>query len=252
MSTAARDTTTRGAGASGPFHHVPDEELLDHVTGRQGEAVGLAIACHLTLCARCREEARRLEGIGGALLDAASPARMSAGALEAAMARLDAAPLASEDAPGSGATWPDGERLGVPRGVGALLAPRLPDGPTRWRYIAPGIRGVNVTLTEAPGAGATDAGAPGEIGTVRVVRLRPGLVIPEHGHRTTELTLVLTGALVDVVGRFAPGDLSIRKPGDTHIQRVEAGGECLALVINGDGLIPMTPLGHLIRWIARP
>jgi putative transcriptional regulator len=243
--TTLHDATRTAAGAGGPFHHVPDEELLDYVTGRQGEAVALAIACHVTLCALCREEARRLEGIGGALLDTASPAGMSAGALEAAMARLSGSP-ASDDARGSGATWPDGERLGVPRGVGALLAPRLPDGPTHWRYIAPGIRGVNVMVAEATGA----TGA--EIGTVRVVRLRPGLVIPEHGHRTQELTLVLTGALVDVVGRFAPGDLSIRKPGDTHIQRVEAGAECLALVINGDGLIPMTLLGRLIRLIARP
>jgi putative transcriptional regulator len=250
MSTAAQDATRKGAGAGGPFHHVPDEALLDYVTGRQGEAVALAIACHITLCALCREEARRLEGIGGALLDTSSPADLSAGALKAAMARLEGASPSERAAPGMEATWPDGERLGVPLGVGALLAPRLPDGPTRWRYIAPGIRGVNVTLDGA--SDATDSGRPVELGTVRVVRLRPGLVIPEHGHKTTELTLVLTGALVDVVGRFAPGDLSIRKPGDTHIQRVEAGAECLALVINGDGLIPMTLLGRVIRLIARP
>ncbi len=260
MSTTVQDATRRGTGAGGPFHHVPDEALLDYVTGRQGEAVALAIACHVALCAHCREEARRLDGIGGALLDTAGPARMSAGALEAAMARLDGASSPEgAAAPGMGATWPDGERLGVPRGVGALLAPRLPDGPTRWRYIAPGIRGVNVMLGEATNAGlsaktGTETGTKTgtETGTVRVVRLRPGLVIPEHGHKTTELTLVLTGALVDVVGRFAPGDLSIRTPGDTHIQRVEAGAECLALVINGDGLIPMTLLGRLIRLIARP
>lgn len=236
------ETPGRAGPRAGPVHHVPAEELLDYVAGRQGEAAALAIACHVALCPACRDEARGLEGIGGALLDTARPASMSAGGLERALERLQAPAVETVPDKAAAGAWPEGERLGVPGAVGALLAPRLPAGTTHWRYIAPGIRGVNVSLAKTEE----------ETGTVRVVRLRPGLVIPQHGHRTTELTLVLTGALTDAVGRFARGDLSVRRPGDTHIQRVDDARECLALVINGDGLIPMTWTGRLVRWIARP
>jgi putative transcriptional regulator len=228
-----------------PTHHAPDHALLEYVTGHSEEALALGVACHVALCALCRADARRLEAVGGALLDAEPPSGLSAGALDSVLGRLDdateeapapvpvsAAPAARAGA-GSSDAWTS---LGLPE----ILVTRLPPGPARWRYIAPGVRGINVALRHQGGASA------------RLLRLKPGLVIPTHDHGAPELTLVFAGALTDAEGRFERGDLSCRQPGDTHLQRVDPKGDCIALVINADRLIPRTWAGRFIRLIARP
>jgi putative transcriptional regulator len=222
-----------------PTHHAPDHALLEYVTGHSEEALALGVACHVALCELCRADARRLEAVGGALLEAEPPRGLAAGALDSVLGRLDDA---TEDAPPpapparAGSESDAWTSLGLPE----ILVTRLPPGPARWRYIAPGVRGINVALRHEGGASA------------RLLRLKPGLVIPTHDHGAPELTLVFAGALTDAEGRFERGDLSCRQPGDTHLQRVDPEGDCIALVINGDRLIPRTWVGRFIRLIARP
>jgi len=228
-----------------PTHHAPDHALLEYVTGQSEEALALGVACHVALCELCRADARRLEAVGGALLDAEPPRGLAAGALESVLGRLDDATEEAPPAPLARAASGSGSGSGssdvwTALGLPDILVARLPPGPARWRYIAPGVRGVNVALRHQVKASA------------RLVRLKPGLVIPTHDHGAPELTLVFTGALTDAEGRFERGDLSCRQPGDTHLQRVDPEGDCIALVINGDRLIPRTWAGRFIRLIARP
>ena len=62
-----------------------------------------------------------------------------------------------------------------------------------WRRLAPGIR--QLALTTGGGAKA------------RLLKLKPGTVLPEHGHRGTELTILLAGSYTDALGQFRRGDM---------------------------------------------
>jgi putative transcriptional regulator len=83
------------------------------------------------------------------------------------------------------------------------------------------------------------------------VNLQPGLEIPLHDHGGPELTVIFTGALADDQGRFARGDISMREPGERHVQRVEAGAPCVALVINEGPLLPLTWKGKALTLLAK-
>jgi putative transcriptional regulator len=238
---------------SAPTHHLPDAELLAHVAGHESDAaLALGVACHLAMCARCRAEGRRLEALGGALLEAEIPVALADDALAVALARLDAAGQAtpgdarrarSPSSPSSPSSPlpPELARLDLP----LVLVDRLPAGGPRWRYVAPGVRGIDVPVD-------TDADTKGAVGTVRILRLKRGLVIPKHDHGAVEMTLIFAGGLTDAEGHFTRGDLSVRVPGQIHIQRIDAEEDCLALVVNGGKLVPQTWQGQLLRLIARP
>jgi putative transcriptional regulator len=224
-----------------PAHHVGDAELMEYTVGACDEAVSLAVACHLSLCRACRAQLRRLDALGGALLETQAPGELRANALEQVLARLDE-PGRPEDAPRAPAA-----PLAVPadsalHGVDlpAPLQRRVaPLSHARWRYIAPGVRGIDLPVRSG---GAT----------AQLLNLKPGLAIPRHDHGALEVTLVLTGALLDEDGRLARGDVLFREPGQRHVQNVEAGARCISLVVNAGSFVPLTLTGRLLRLIARP
>ena len=223
-----------------PAHHVGDAELMEYVVGASSDAVSLAVACHLALCRACRAQMRRLDAIGGALLETQAPGELGANALAQTLARLDE-PRRPEDAPRAPAP------VAAPAG-GALAGLDLPAPlrrrvaalpPARWRYVAPGVRGIDLPVRSG---GAT----------AQLLCLKPGLAIPHHDHGALEVTLVLTGALLDDEGRLARGDVLFREPGQRHLQNVEAGADCVSLVVNAGSFVPLTWTGRLLRLIARP
>ncbi len=111
--------------------------------------------------------------------------------------------------------------------------------PARWRYVAPGVRAIDLPVRS------------GEA-TAQLLCLKPGLAIPRHDHGALEVTLVLGGALLDEAGRLGRGDVLFREPGQRHVQNVEAGESCISLVVNAGRFVPLTWTGRLLRLIARP
>jgi putative transcriptional regulator len=109
----------------------------------------------------------------------------------------------------------------------------------RWRYIAPGTRGIDLPM-------------PAGSATAHLVRLRPGMWIPRHDHGAIEATVVLTGALLEGEERFGPGDIRVRNPGEPHGQKVARPEVCIALVVNAGELVPLNLAGRLLKLVARP
>jgi putative transcriptional regulator len=73
------------------IHHHPGEDLLlAYAAGAADEALSLIVATHMTYCAICRLRGKKLESLGGALLQELPPAALDAGALDNVLARLDA------------------------------------------------------------------------------------------------------------------------------------------------------------------
>jgi putative transcriptional regulator len=222
----------------GPRHHVPEDALFEHAMGACDPALGLAIACHTAFCARCRTDAQAIDELGGALVERPRP---------------DGEPA---PAPGAGARDKLLEDVGNLPAGSPTPAPALPEGLVpftppralaralaavarpRWRYLAPGTRGIDLPL-------------PAGSATAHLVRLRPGMWIPRHDHGAVEATVVLTGALLEGDERFGPGDIRVRAPGETHAQKVARPELCIALVVNAGRLVPLNLAGRLLKLVAR-
>ena len=110
---------------------------------------------------------------------------MADGALEVAMARLGA--------PEPAAAMPSRNTVIVPAPLLDYIGGGLAD--VKWRSLGMGVR--QAILPTSKGA------------TARLLYIPAGQAVPDHGHRGTELTLVLQGAFRDATDRFGPGDVEI-------------------------------------------
>lgn len=186
-------------------HHLSDELLTAYAAGNLPEAFGLIAATHVSLCDDCRARLSALEALGGAMVEAESEAAMSDGALDRAMARLTAPAARPAPIP---------PRRGVlPRPVRDYVGGDVDQ--VRWKTLGMGVR--QAILPTSRGAMA------------RLLYIPAGQAVPDHGHRGTELTLVLQGAFRDDTDRFGPGDLEIATEDLEHTPVAEAGVDCICL-----------------------
>ncbi|RVV98189.1 transcriptional regulator [Mesobaculum littorinae] len=188
-------------------HHLTDDLLARYCAGELSEGFSLAVATHLSLCDACRARAEALDAVGGAVLDATPPAPLARGALDRALAGLDERPSPAAPPPRCGGVLPAPLRDYAGGEVDSL----------RWRNMGPGVE--SLLLIDAPE------------GSARLFRIRGGSELPDHGHRGTELTLVLSGAFRDGDARFARGDVEIADETMQHTPIAEPGAPCICLAV---------------------
>ena len=186
-------------------HHLSDALLLGYAAGSLPEAFSLIAATHVTQCDDCRARLAALETLGGALVEEQEAAALSDGALARAMARL---PEAQPRTPA---------RRSRPSVLPAPLHSYIGGDldAVRWQSIGLGVR--QAILPTSKGA------------TARLLHIPAGKAVPDHGHRGTELTLVLSGAFHDSVDYFGPGDLEIATSDLVHTPIAEPGADCICL-----------------------
>ena len=113
-----------------PAHHATAERLMDYAAGASAEPTALLVATHLALCPACRREVRRLEAVGGAMLDGIEPVALQPGGLDAVLARLDEPAPVPEASPAPA----DAETSGLlPEPLRSRLACNMRDVP--WRAV---------------------------------------------------------------------------------------------------------------------
>jgi putative transcriptional regulator len=190
------------------IQHHPDPEILaEYAGGALHAGAMLVVACHLEGCAICRQETGLWESVGGALLEASPPAKLSEGARARMMAMLDDDPSQSP--------IPELprylERFDIPL---ALKTQRI----GRRRFFMPGLWFAPV--------------GEGDDGTARtyLVYAKPGTVLAEHTHPGREFTHVLAGAFADSDGIFAQGDFALTDGQASHSPAVTREQECLCLI----------------------
>lgn len=198
-------------------HHLDDATLMSMSAGALPEALAWVAASHLEHCEHCRARLGELDMLGGALLETVDPAPLSEGLSERMAAHFNSDNVRSF--PARRARGPHGNNQAkreVPGMLQKLVGPSL--DALRWQWLAPGIHQHTV---EMPGDSR---------GTLRLLRIKAGMRIPEHGHAGSELTLVLRGAYHDRFGRFGPGDVADLDEEVEHEPRVDPDGECICLV----------------------
>ena len=192
-----------------PNHHLDHSTLLAHAAGTLDEAFSVVAAAHVAVCPACRSAVRAAEALGGELLEAAGSAAVSDDCRSKTFAALEQAgiyrlPVASP-------------RASVPRVLASLLpAANLDD--LAWKKKAPGVAVFDVKLP---------ASAKGKL---KLLRIGAGRAMPEHGHGGEEITMVLKGAYIDHMGRFAAGDVADLDEDIEHRPVVEQDGDCICIV----------------------
>ncbi len=190
-------------------HHLDDATLLRYASGDLDEAFAVVIAAHLAMCDDCRRAAHQAEEIGGQLLETCEAEALTDGSLERMMQRLDV----PETAPVRPAAEPAGS---VPLPLRRYIGPDMKA--ITWKTVAPGVRKHDITVTSATPS------------SLYMLHIAPGKAVPEHGHGGAEVTLVLSGAYRDELGRFGPGDIADLDEDIEHRPQVEAGAPCICLV----------------------
>lgn len=170
-------------------HHIDHATLMSYAAGSLSEALGAVVATHLSVCSHCRKELRTMECIGGTLLGKIGGASLSQPAPRAP------APTEPRLADEGDEILAAVERAGdVPAPLSRLVGSDL--GSIRWKRLGLGVWHHPIQLSE------------GSTGDLRLLKISPGQVMPEHGHGGTELTMVLSGRFQDEVGVYSAGDIA--------------------------------------------
>ncbi len=188
-------------------HHLSDSILMAYASGNLPEAFNLVVATHISLCDECRAQLGSFEAIGGALIDGDELVEISDDALDATLRMIESnpkAPIKVQVAPAD-AVFPEPLR----DYVGGDLSD------VKWRPVPGGVK-------QAVLKTSSDA-------TVRLLAIPGGTAMPDHGHRGTELTLVLQGAFKDEDDRFARGDVEVADEDLHHTPVAEEGVTCICL-----------------------
>jgi len=214
---------------------LPFSELFSaYASGTLDAGLALLVETQGALRADIKDAVGQGEAVAGAFLEMTEPAPMSTGALESALARIDALEVSATAAQAGGSVEDD--EMGLLPGPlqHALAASGNRD---TWSTAAPGIHRI-----------ALDVGSEME---VELYRIQPDATIPRHTHGGQEFTLVVTGGYTDETGSFGPGDLAVKGPDDTHQPVGDSGEVCVALIVR-DGAIRLTgALGVVQRILGR-
>jgi putative transcriptional regulator len=210
------------------MHHPSDTTLAAFASGTLDEARSLVVATHLSLCPQCRHAVRAFEHVGGALLEGAEPAGMSAGALERTMMRLGQ-PEAISPTPRA-AREQTSDNLPAPLSQYALGS---------WRWIGRRVQWRAVDV-------------PSENGTrVFMLKAAPGTKLPRHKHTGMEWTCVFEGAFRHDLGRYGAGDFDEADESVEHDPVVEEGVPCICLVALQGNIKLQSWAGRLIQPFIR-
>lgn len=200
-------------------HHPDDATLMSFAAGSLPDNLAAVVAAHLAMCPRCRDVVSDMETLGRVLLDTlpadapvAFPDRsalcgraMREGAMDPDVRAADGATVRS--APGDG---------GLPYPISKFVGDRIEDIP--WRRLGFGLWHVPLPMNGKSS------------GDLRLLKVAPGQVMPEHGHGGSELTLLLQGSYRDEVGTFRAGDVADLDDEIEHRPVADPVSGCICLI----------------------
>ena len=188
-------------------HHLSDQLLMAYSAGTLPEAFNLVVATHISMCDDCRARLEAFDTVGGALLDTADTADLSDACLADTLALIADAPQVF-DAP-----RPVSKTSVFPAPLQDYVGGDLDS--VQWKRLGGGVSQYLLDTSR-------DA-------TVRLLHIPAGMKVPDHGHRGTELTLVLKGAFLDGEDRFARGDIEVADEDLNHTPIADIGEDCICL-----------------------
>lgn len=195
--------------------HPDATTLISFAAATLAEPLAAVVSAHAAVCQQCRNELANLDLLGATLLLGQAPRLAGQGEERDALSSV--VPLRPT---GSGAQEAPkrpldaAERLPFPIAVGyGLSFDTIP-----WKRLGPGVWHHRLPLS---------AGIDGDL---RLLKISPGRLMPDHGHGGAELTLVLDGAFSDVTGEYRLGDLQDVDDGLEHKPLTDEIAGCICLI----------------------
>jgi putative transcriptional regulator len=182
-----------------------EERLLAYAAGTLSPPQAVVVAAHLAMREDSDAWVRRLQAVGGEVLNELTPVALSDDALSRALARVEV------DGGEAAANAPLNDMPELPEPLR-----RYGLGP--WRWIGPDMY---VRDVHAPRDGDT---------RVILLKIGPGRSTPTHTHQGTELTCVISGAYATDEARFERGDFEEADPDVLHRPRTVSAEPCLCVV----------------------
>jgi putative transcriptional regulator len=169
------------------------------------------------LCAECRKTLEIAETVGGVLLEDIPNQQLTSTTLESVFARIDQPDI-------EGASETSQVHLKPSVGGGSIFPTVLQ------RYIGDSVENVP---WKSIGAGIRQhlIETPDDDGSLRLLRIKAGKAVPNHGHQGRELTLVLSGSYHDGLSTYGAGDMQDVDEEIVHKPIVDEGSDCICLVI---------------------
>jgi putative transcriptional regulator len=173
---------------------------------------------------------RTAEAASGVFLERENPTAMADGALERAMAAIDAIEAAQPvSTSGDGPRYP--ELIRLPSSLRDLVLEA--EARRDWSYAGPGIRSLRL-------------GIEGPL-QAELLRISAGASTPKHSHSGREFTLCLSGGFSDGRAAYGPGDLSMADPRTVHQPVADHDGPCFVLAVTEGALKFKGALGFIQR-----
>jgi len=210
-------------------HHLTDELLMAYSAGSLPEAFSLIVATHISMCDHCRARLHEFDAVGGAVLNDTEEVALSDGALEATLKLISQKP---KDPIKTQLVAKPAKKTVFPKPLQDYVGGDLDK--VKWRKVGNGVRQAILPTSK-------DA-------TVRLLHIPAGCELPDHGHRGTELTLVLQGAFLDEGELFARGDIEVANEDLHHTPIADIGEDCICLAATDAPL----KFNQLIPRVAQP
>lgn len=193
-------------------HHPDDSTIVAYAAGAITEGFSLVLAAHIENCPHCQQRVQNAQALGGEILMQLQPCEPPAAGLDDVWSRIESAPI-TEEPTKPVAPKPNGS-------LPAVLEPFFESGldSIPWRKMAPGMSHYRFSTVDSEG------------GSVQLLSIDPGITIPEHTHKGSELTLVLKGSYRDELGRYQGGDLADLDSAVTHQPMVDSDEPCICLI----------------------
>ncbi len=239
-----------------PQHH-PDQNLLtEFVAGSLEHAPAIAISAHLHYCARCRNEVKRLEEIGGTLLFSApvtgdTDPSTQEDAFNRLMSQVETQQTHTCSEPVIKNEYRDNDSQddalainqskkiatkleGLPTTVRKMLTTQ----PIKWKRVTANLKSASLI------AGQDKYG-------VSLQKIQAGGRVPEHDHRGDELTVVLKGSFSDEDNVYQQGDFLLKRSGDKHQPIASNNQDCLCLSVEAAPVKLTSVWGKLLNPFLR-
>jgi putative transcriptional regulator len=201
-----------------PNYHPFPETLMSFASGTLPSAISAVVASHLSMCRVCAQDVRRLERLGGVMLN-----RVETRAVEKASAERAVEHWSTRGPPGEAEHDP--EAGSADPLLPLLLTRELPtSGEVLWENISAGVREHRLALSKGAGQ-------------LRLLRLTPGEFLPQRAHRAdAQLALVLQGVLSSASGDFVRGDVIEWADESDEEPRAAGDIECVCLIASDPGM----------------
>ena len=186
-------------------HHLTDNLLMAYSAGILPEGFNLVVATHISFCDECRAHMHEFDAVGGAIMAAEDPIAMSDNSFSATLDLIENSDVLTPFRHISSGSFPTPLQEYVGGDLDAV----------KWRKVGGGVRQAILKTDKST--------------SVRLLHIPAGAAVPDHGHRGTELTLVLQGAFSDKTDSFYKGDIEVATEDLNHQPIAEMGEDCICL-----------------------